>query len=296
MSGELEQIRSFVGVAEQGGFAAAGRKLGLSPSIVTRQIAELEAGLGAQLFTRTTRHVALTNAGRLYLERIKPILSALSDANDAVLERQVGLSGPLNISAPLSFGMRILPQIMSQFRTLHPAVTVNLQLTDRFVDIGTEGFDMALRISGPPTDQSTIWRKICRIPRILAASPTYLARRDVPKEPRALRDHDCLSYAERAGDAAWALLRGDETVQVPLKPCLTCNNGDMLAQLALNDEGIVLLPMFLVQDALDAGKLQQILPDWHLPEIWLTATYPNYEKLPAKVDAFTAFVEAEMTG
>lgn len=294
MGGQLEQITAFVGVAEQGGFAAAGRTLGLSPSIVTRQIAELEANLGAQLFTRTTRHVALTNAGRLYLERIKPILSALTDANNAVQDRQVGLSGPLNISAPLSFGIRVLSQIMSQFRTLHPAVAVNLQLTDRFVDIGAEGFDMALRISGPPTNQSTIWRKICPVPRVMVASPTYLARRGTPDSPHALKDHDCLHYAERAGDAAWTLSRGDETVQVPLKPCLTCNNGDMLVQLACNDEGCVILPLFLVQDALDEGRLHHILTDWHLPEIWLTATYPNYEKLPAKVAAFTAFVEAEI--
>lgn len=296
MAGRLEQITSFVSVAEQGGFAAAGRILGLSPSIITRQIAELEAYLGVQLFTRTTRQVALTDAGRLYLERTVPILSALAEANSAVVERQIGLSGPLTITAPLSFGMRVLPQIMSQFRTMHPNVAVDLQLTDRFVDIARDGFDMALRISGPPTDQSTIWRKICVIPRIMAGSPPYLARRGIPSDPKALRDHDCLHYAERAGNAIWALARGDDKVQVPLKTCLTSNNGDTLVQLACNHEGVVLLPAFLMQDALNTGALQQILPDWTPPEIWLTVTYPNYETLPAKVAAFTAFVEAEMTG
>lgn len=294
MSGQFERMTSFANVAEQGGFAAAARKLGLSPSIVTRQIAELETHLGVQLFTRTTRQVALTDAGRLYLERTQPILSALAEANSAVVERQIGLSGPLNITAPLSFGMRVLPQIMSQFRILHPGVTVNLQLTDRFVDIAQDGFDMALRISGPPPDQSTIWRKICAAPRILAASPHYLARRGIPTTPKALRDHDCLHYAERAGSAVWLLTHKGDPVQVQFKPCLTCNNGDTLVRLACNDEGIVLLPTFLMQEALDSGALQQILPDWHPPEIWLTVTYPNYEKLPAKVAAFTSFVEAEM--
>ncbi|AXI45204.1 LysR family transcriptional regulator [Sulfitobacter sp. SK012] len=295
MAGQLEQIISFISVAEQGGFAAAGRMLGLSPSIVTRQIAELEANLGVQLFTRTTRHVALTDAGRLYLERTLPILSALKEANTAVVERQIGLSGPLTITAPLSFGMRVLPQIMSQFRIMHPNVSVNLQLTDRFVDIARDGYDMALRISGPPTDQSTIWRKICVVPRIIAASPDYLARRGTPAAPKVLQDHDCLHYAERGGNAVLTLARGEDTVQVALKPCLTCNNGDTLVRLVCNDEGIVLLPAFLMQDALDAGALQQILPDWNAPEIWLTVTYPNYEILPAKVAAFTALVEAEMS-
>ncbi|UWR24536.1 LysR family transcriptional regulator [Sulfitobacter sp. S190] len=295
MAGQIEKIRTFIAVADHRGFAAAARSLNVSPTAVTRQIADLEDYLGAQLFLRTTRQVNLTDAGRIYYDAVVPISEHLAVADDKVLKRQIGLVGPLRVSAPLSFGIRYLPAVMSQFRTLHPAVSVDLQLSDRMVDIGAESFDMALRISGPPEGQSTIWRKICEVPRGLMAHPDYIARRGAPDTPRALADHDCLHYGNQRSRMTWTLQNSGGSVQVTVDPCLASNSGDLLAQLAGQGEGIVMLPTFLTDELAAQGALVPVLPDWAPPPIWLTATFPPYEQLPARVDAFTRFVEAEMT-
>ncbi|MBM7066113.1 LysR family transcriptional regulator [Actibacterium sp. 188UL27-1] len=294
MSGHIEHVRTFLAVADHGGFAVAGRHLNLSPTIVTRHVAELEERLGVQLFLRTTRKVSLTEAGRLYRTQTTPVVAALDGADAAVRERHVGLSGPLRVSAPLSFGMRFLPEAMAQFRILHPAVAVNLQLSDRMVDIAAEGYDMALRISGPPSDQSTIWRKICPVPRLLVASPDYLAQHGAPERPDALARRNCLHYGGRTGRTVWTLSKGGTSHQVSLAPCLTCNNGETLARLTELGEGITLLPRFLVEDALERGTLRPVLAGWEAPPIWLTVTYPPYEALPAKVSAFTRFIETAL--
>lgn len=296
MAGQIEQIRTFVVVAEQSGFAAAARVLGMSATAVTRQIAELEARLGAQLFVRTTRQVSLTDAGRTYLEDVTPILEMLDKADEAILNRQVGQVGPLRVSAPLSFGIRFLPDVMAQFRILHPGVALDLQLTDRFVDLASEGYDMALRISGPPDDQTTIWRKICAVPRVLVAQPGYLERRGVPAAPADLAAHDCLVYSERRAKTIWALSKGGDTAQVAVTPCFASNSGDLLARLAEAGEGITLLPDFLVAQAVASDRLRPVLPEWAPPPIWLTATFPPYTALPARVEAFTEFVEATVAG
>ncbi|MEL6520566.1 MAG: LysR family transcriptional regulator [Pseudomonadota bacterium] len=294
MTGQIEHIRTFLTVADEGGFAAAARLLGVSPTVVTRQVSDLENRLGVQLFHRTTRKVELTDAGRLYLAETRPVLDALIHADTIVRERHIGLSGQLHISAPMSFGIRFLPEIMAQFRLLHPAVEVNLQLSDRMVDLAAERFDMALRISGPPSDQSTIWRKICPVPRWIVASPDYLAQRGTPDVPEDLRDHACLDYGGRTGRAVWRLISAKRELQIPLNACLTCNNGETLARLAELGEGIAVMPAFLVEDAIKAGRLQRIMVDWSFPPIWLTVTYPPFESLPAKVAAFTEFIESAL--
>ncbi|MGZ2259562.1 LysR substrate-binding domain-containing protein [Roseobacter sp. A03A-229] len=295
MSGQIEYIRTFLAVMTEGGFSAAGRTLGLSPTIVTRHVAELEAELGVQLFTRTTRKVDLTDAGRLYADRVKPILHDLDAANEEVRHRQMGLSGPLRISAPMSFGTRLLPDIVTQFRVLHPAVHLQIQLTDRFVGIAEEGYDLALRISEPPQDLSTIWRKICPIDRVLVASPTYLDVRGRPTNPAQLQDHDCMHYTHAPATPLWRFLNDGDETRIRLTPCFTCNNGDLLARLAQQGEGIALLPRFIVEEALHDNRLESLLTHWHAPDIWLTTTVPPYEQLPAKVAAFISFVEAYMS-
>ncbi len=295
MSGQIEYIRTFLAVIAGKGFSAAGRSLGLSPTIVTRHIAELEAELGVQLFTRTTRKVDLTDAGRLYAERVSPILEELKEADEAVRTRQIGLSGPLKVSVPMSFGTRLLPGIIFRFRVLHPAVQLDIQLSDRFVDIAEEGFDLALRISEPPRDLSTIWRKICLIDRLLVASPDYLSVRGRPVTPAELKDHDCLYYAHDPVAPHWRLFQAGDDAVVRLTPCFSCNNGDLLARLAEAGEGITLLPRFIVDEALNDGTLESVLADWRAPDIWLTTTIPPYEQLPAKVAAFITFVETYMT-
>ena len=297
MTGQIERVRVFLEVAERQSFAAAARVLKLSPSIATRYVGELEADLGVQLLVRTTRRVSLTVAGRQYADRIRGAVGEIDRANAFVREQQNVLQGLLRVSAPLSLGLRFLPRAVAQFRLLYPHVDLKLNLTDAFIDILGEDFDMALRISGPPDDKSTIWRKICVVPRLLVASPEYLTRMGEPESPEDLADHSCLGYSHFAGGADWPL-RNSATgeartphVSLPIE----CDNGDALCELAALGEGVALLPRFIVAAQLERGDLAQILPQWAPPEIWLTALYPPYESLPVKVLTFTKFIEQIVT-
>jgi DNA-binding transcriptional LysR family regulator len=193
MAGHFERIRVFLEVAERQSFAAAARALGFTRSQTTRYVSELEAEMGVRLLTRTTRQVSLTGAGRLYLDRAKSIVAELARAEELVRQQQQTLKGEIRVSVPLSFGLRFLPDAILQFRILYPEVRLKLNLTDRFVDVMGEDYDMALRISGPPSDKTSVWRKIHSAPRVLVASPAYLGRKVPVDSPDDLAEHDCLA-------------------------------------------------------------------------------------------------------
>ncbi len=292
--GELESIRVFLAVADQQSFAGAARQLGMTPASVTRTIAALEARLGVQLLVRTTRQVSMTSAGALYAERAAPLSRGLAEAANETREAQGIISGRLRISAPLSLGVKVLPAVLSQFGALYPQTHLDVSLSDGFVDIVEEDFDLAIRISGPPSDKSTIWRKICRIPRVLAASPAYLRARGTPARPEDLADHACLGYRNDLRDEVWHLSSGKRRRSHKAQGRLSANNGDLLAGLVLNGEGIALLPRFIADPDLAAGRMVAVLPDWTAPEIWLTLYYPPYEQLPLRVATFSDFFEAHV--
>ncbi|MDS9469513.1 LysR family transcriptional regulator [Paracoccus sp. MBLB3053] len=292
--GELESIRIFLEVASQRSFSGAARALGLAPAAVTRAVAALETKLGTQLLVRTTRAVSLTAAGALYAARVAPLADGLGAAAEEMRERQGELSGLLRISAPLSLGSLVLPSVLSQFATIHPRTNVLVSLTDRLVDIVSEDLDLAIRISGAPSDKSTIWRKICRVPRLLVASPSYLNRQGTPETPEDLAAHDCLGYASGMAGETWNLSRGDEQRHIRASGRFQANNGELLAQLAANGEGIVMLPHFMLREALGNRSLVPVLPDWHPSELWLTLYYPPYERLPLRVATFSDFFESHV--
>ena len=287
----------FITVAERQSFAAAAQQLNMSRSAITRAIGDLESELGVQLLVRTTRSVSLTLAGSLYLERTRAITLDLERADALVREQQSLLKGALRLNAPLSLGLRFLPDVLSQFRILHPDITMTVDLADRFIDILSEDYDMALRISGPPDDKSTIWRKICVVPRDLVASTAYLSRFGTPAQPQELRMHQCLGYSNFAGRNELVLkhVTTGETEIVQADHRFLCNNGDLLLEMALRHEGIALLPRFITGPSLASGALQTVLDDWQSPQIWLTAFYPPYAFLPAKVQRLTSFIEAAIS-
>jgi DNA-binding transcriptional LysR family regulator len=289
MHGRLERLQTFVEVAEKNSFSGAGRQLNMSAPVVTRHIAELEAELGVQLLVRSTRSVSLMEAGLRYLQEVKPLIAGLTRADEVVRAEQFGLSGKLRVNAPMSFGQRFLPTAISRFRILHQAVSVQLTLDDGFIDIMEGQFDLALRISAPPRDKSSIWRKLCLVPRVLVASPDYVSQHGMPQSVDELMSHQCLGYAGADGLASWRLLSGRRSVDVT-QFAFTCNNGDVLADLAALGQGIALLPQFIVIDALNTGRLSQVLPDCAAPDIWLSVFYPSYDRLSAKVSAFTDFI------
>ena len=293
--GELESLRVFLTVAELGSFAAAARQLAMTPASVTRTIAALERRLGMQLLVRTTRQVSLTSAGAVYAARVAPLSKALADAAAETREEQGITSGTIRISAPMSLGLKVLPPVLSQFSTLHPQTHVSLTLTDSFVDIVEDAYDLAIRISGPPDDKSTIWRKIFQVQRVLVASPDYLTGRGMPLTPEDLAAHCCLSYRFDAREEQWELTKGPSRRVHKATGAFSANNGDLLARLAVNGEGIALLPRFIVDDDLAAGRLVEVLPEWSTPRIWLTLYYPPYERLPLKVATFSDFFETYIT-
>ena len=289
--GELEAIRVFLAVAEQRSFAAAARQLAMTPASVTRAVAALEERLGVQLLLRTTRQVSLTSAGAVYAARVAPLVEEIELAASETLEAQGIVSGIIRVSAPMSLGLKMLPPVLSQFATLHPQTRVALMLSDGFVDIVEGDYDLAIRISGPPPDKSTIWRKVCKAPRLLVASPAYLGERGAPEKPEDQTGHRCLSYGPGAAIETWELFRGASRRSHRAEGGFSANNGDLLARLAMNGEGITLLPRFIVEDDLRSGRLTEVLPDWKTPEIWLTLYYPPYAQLPLRVATFSDFFE-----
>lgn len=256
----------------------------------------MEDELGAQLLVRTTRKVSTTVVGRLYLERMQTLLADLDRADELINQQHATLSGELRLSAPVSFGQRFLPRVLAGFRESYPEVLLKIHLTDRFIDIIEEGFDMALRISGPPEDVSTIWRKIMPIRRSIVASPGYLRTAPPLEQPEDLSEHAILGYSHFPGGQSWKLTHGTsgEVRSATVRHGFESNSGELIVASALGNGGMSMLPDFLVRDELAAGTLRRILKDWTPPEIWLTAFYPPYEMLPAKVEAFTGFTEEQV--
>lgn len=290
--GELEAIRTFLTVADQSSFSAAARLLAMTPASVTRTVSALEDQLGVQLLLRTTRKVSLTSAGAAYAARVAPLVEGLARATEETRDLQKVTAGSLRVSAPMSLGMKVLPTVLSQFSIMHPRTSVAIELSDRFVDILQENYDLAIRISGPPTDKSTIWRKIRPVSRLLVAAPSFLARHGTPKVPEDLTTLECLSYHDQSKTETWELSRPGQIRTIEARGRFSINNGDFLCKLAIAGEGIALLPRFIVDEELRAGKLVEVLPGWNTPEIWLTLYYPPYEQLPLRVATFSDFFEA----
>lgn len=297
MAGQIERARVFVRVAELGSFAEAARSLGMARSVVTRQVSELEDTLGVQLLVRTTRKVSMTQAGQIYLARMRPVLAEIERVDELVSAQHGTLAGEFRLSAPVSFGMRFLPGALTEFQRRYPEIVLKVELSDRFVDILTENFDMALRISGPPADVSTIWRKLARMPRLIVASPGYLAAAGPIAHPDDLARHRILAYSHFTGAPVWRLAGADgqdRIFQVP-PGNFESDNGDLIVKMALQDGGLTLMPQFLLDDHLETGRLVQVLTGWSAPDVWITAFCPPYIHLPEKVRAFTEFLERALT-
>lgn len=286
---DVKPIRIFLAVATEGSFVRAAEALGLTPASVTRSVAKLEAEFGQQLLVRTTRQVSLTSAGALVAARFGPLLAEIETAWEEVTGAERADRGHLRLNAPISMGMRILPPILAGFRAAYPAITISLTMTDTLVDILSGECDLAVRVSQPPTDKSTIWRKLCLVPRRIVAAPALLDRIGRPDRPEALLPAHCLSYGgERE---SWALSAGGVRRMVRAGPGLASNNGDLLHALAVAGAGLALLPDFIVSASVAEGRLETVLPDWSVPPLWLTLYFPPYETLPPVVATFAKYFE-----
>jgi len=289
---DLKPVRVFLEVAERQSFVAAAKALGMTPASVTRIIAKLESELGEQLLLRTTRQVSLTSTGAAVAARYRPVVAAF-DQVEADLARDLQPHrGRLSINAPMSFGLRIMPDLIESFRLAYPHIDLTVRLTDRLVDIVTERSDLAIRVSGMPTDKSTIWRKLCEVPFKTVASPDLFTRHPRPTTPDDLDPALCLSYGESDGPEVWRFEKGAVNRTITAGRTVQSNNGDLLYELARNGSGIVTLPAFLVADGIASGAVEPLIEDWTIPPLYLSLFYPPYDALPPLVATFTDFFEA----
>ncbi|MFC4158806.1 LysR family transcriptional regulator [Chitinimonas lacunae] len=286
---KIEQMRALVEAVRCGGLAAAGRKLGLSRSQVSKQILDLEARLGARLLQRNQRSLAPTEAGAAYLERALDVLALVEEAEATVASLQAEPAGLLRINAPMSFGTIRLAPLLPQFRLRHPRTELSVRLDDRHLDPLEHGFDVTVRVTAP-TDVNLAARKLCEVRRILCASPAYLAARGEPARPADLREHDCLPYALAPFGLQWTFRRDGVDEAVTVSGPFSANNGETLREAALAGLGVAMLPDFLVEREIAAGRLQALLPAWSPPGIAAYALYVPDRRLPRKTRAFIDFL------
>ncbi len=286
----LEAMRAFSKVIEAGGFAAAARQLGLSRSVVNRAVIHLESELRAQLLRRSTRQVTPTEAGLAFYDRCVQILSDVDEAISAITELQERPSGNLRVNAPMSFGTMHLAPVIAEFMAQHPDVRVELVLNDRLVDPIEEGFDVTLRIAEATPSTSLIAHEIVPVRRVLCASPAYLEQAGEPAHPNELRGHRCLHYGYLSSGSQWRLLGPGDDRPYAIDCAMWSNNGEVLKHAALHDQGIALLPTFIVGDALQEGQLRTVLVEYSPPPISICALYPRHRHLSAKVRLFVELV------
>lgn len=296
MMDKFESMRAFTRVVEAGGFAAAARQMGLSRSVVNKSVKRLEEELGTQLLRRSTRQVTPTETGLAFYDRCLQILGELDAAISAVTELQEQPTGNFRVNAPMSFGTLHLSSVVAEFMTRYPDVRVELVLNDRFVDPIEEGFDMTLRIAEPITSTSLVAREIVTARRTLCASPEYLREFGAPSTPAELKQHRCLHYGYLDSGSQWRLTGPNGTHSYPIECAMWSNNGEVLRDAAINNQGIALLPTFIVGEALQTGRLQSILNAYSTPEIVLSALYPRHRFLSTKVRLFVDLLQERFGG
>ena len=281
----MDELEVFVTVVEAQGFSAAAKRLDSTPAAVSRRIKALEQRLGVRLLQRTTRTLKLTEAGELYFREVSRLLGDLKAVEEQLEEVTGQASGELRIVAPMSFGQHRLAPVVARFALTHPKLRVTLRLEDRETDIVSEGIDLAIRIAYP-SDSSLVSRPIASVPRYFCASPGYLARRGTPRAPSDLLQHDCLHYNVISEREEWTFrgTQGDETIVI--RGVFCSNNGEVLAEAAMQGLGITLLPDFIVADALADGRLVRILEGRERSPLTLSVLYPSRQHVPAKTRLF----------
>ncbi len=286
----LAGMAVFARVVEAESFTVAAAQLGMSKSAVSKAIAALEDRLGARLLNRTTRRLALTEVGHAFYERCARVVAEAEEAELAVTRLQEVPRGTLRINAPVSFGALHLGPALTDFMRRYPDLRIEIEFTDRFVDLIEEGWDVAVRIATLP-DSSLIARKLADAELIVCAAPSYWQRRGRPSVPQDLAGHDCITYAYQATPNEWPFAGADgQRFGVRVKGPLHSNNGDMAQRAALAGLAVAALPRFLCGPELAAGRLERVLAEWMPRPPGIYALYPHNRHLSAKVRVFVDFL------
>lgn len=283
----LAGLLVFARVVEEQSFSEAARKLGMSPSMVSKQIARLEKSLGARLLNRTTRKLSVTEIGENVYQHCARIAREAEEIDLAVAQLHTAPRGRLKISAPATFGMLHIAPLVAEFLRRYPEVSIDLTLSDRVaVDLANDGIDAALAIATGPSD-NVVARKLAPIRWVLCASPAYLKQRGEPKSIKEIADHNCLIYPELMHAGAWRFRSGDENISVEPNGNFRANSNLALRAAALSGLGLSVLPTFIVGPDIKSGQLKIVLPE-HRPfmESGLLALYLPGRPLPAKLTSF----------
>jgi DNA-binding transcriptional LysR family regulator len=285
----IDAMQAFVAVADLRGFAPAARKLGLSPSGVTRLVAALEDRLGARLLQRTTRSVTLTDAGVRYLERIRRILADVEEAEGSVQDERARPSGRLVVSAPIGFGRLHVSPVMSAYLKRYPQVGGELRLSDRMINLVEDGVDLAVRIGHLP-DSSLVARHVGEMRRIVVASSGYLKQRGEPKTPEAIASHETIQFGATAAAPDWRFVEGSREIRVMTTPRFITNSADAAIQYAEQGGGLTRVMAYQAAEAIKGKRLQIVLAKFEQPALPIHIVYPTSRLLSAKVRTFIDLV------
>ena len=283
------EMQAFVAVVEVGSFVKAAEILAMSKAAVSRHLGNLEARLGVRLLHRTTRKLSLTEEGEVFYARCKDLITEIHEAEAEITERGGQAVGLIRVNAPVTFGILHLAGLWGTFRARHPQVTLEVTLMDRVVDIVEEGYDLAVRIAQLPSS-TLISRKLSVTRMILCASPQYLAHAGTPVHPSELTRHTVLAYSYLASGDEWPFEGPEGPVTVRIDPCIRTNNGDTCRAGALQHQGIVLQPSFLVGADIQSGRLVELLPQYRCMELGIYAVYPTRKHVSPKVRLLIDFL------
>ncbi|MFT6931660.1 MAG: DNA-binding transcriptional LysR family regulator [Paracoccaceae bacterium] len=292
----LTEMEAFATVVDQGGFTDAAKKMGISKSAVSKHVSSLESRLGARLLNRTTRRVSPTEIGLAYYDRARRVLNDAGEADALVTSMQSAPSGMLRVSVATDFGVNHLSPILGEFLLAFPDITVNMVLNNRYVELISEGFDLAIRV-GELEDSSLRARKLTETHKRMIGSPTYFAANGRPEKIDDLSDHKLLHYSNQASGNVWKLTApSGEKRQVRTAGSLTVNDGQSLLNAAIGGLGIAYLPSFLYAESIRRGLLEDAIPELPMETQGIYAVYPPGRYTQPKVRAFIDFLVDQFRG
>lgn len=285
---DISVFRTFVSVVDEGSFSTAALRMGISRSLCSKHVADLEAYLGVRLLTRTTRKVTPTPMGLSYSRDLREVLARLDAATESVKAASGNLSGTLKIGSPIFYTLKVLQPHLLDFMERHRDVQLQIVLDDGASDIIGDGFDAVIRI-GNLKDSTLYARKLHTVRIMLVAAPDYLDRNGRPERPADLLRHDCLHYTNLPGNLTWPLRRGSRTIRQPVRPSFFSNNTELLHSMAVNGRGLALLPEFIIRDDVEAGRLVILMPEYALPDLPVSLVYPSGKLLTGAMRSFLDF-------
>lgn len=287
---EVEDLRTFVEVADAGGVSPAARRLGLAKSIVSRRLSRLEDELGVQLLARTTRGAALTEAGVTFRDHAARMFAELEAAREEILPAGE-LRGRLRLAAPSSFGPEYFAPALAQLAKRHPLLSVNVHFSDRYVDLVGEGYDCGIRVGYLP-DSNLVARRIGTFAVSLFASPEYIREHGVPASPDEIADHPAVMIASEK----WKFSRGEKTVEVHPHGRFKADSAVAIGEATAEGVGIAALPDVIAIRFVEAGRLQAIMGDWSLPSVGIFVVRPPGQHLARKVRVLTDLLLEQFGG